>query len=143
MRKAVVLFLALALGLGWAQKVEVSAGSPFGVQAGVRLPLLPLLLDGRVHGGIGLEALGGGADLILKVPLTDLYLGLGAFYGTGPALSLPADARGRAGLRGVLGTWLNLPLPLLGVYLELHPIYYLAPAQGFGLGGAAGVSLGF
>ena len=45
-------------------------------------------------------------------------------------------------MRGVLGTWLNLPLPLVGVYLELHPIYYLTPSQGFGLGAALGVSLG-
>jgi hypothetical protein len=45
-------------------------------------------------------------------------------------------------LRGVLGTWLNLPLPLVGAYLELHPIYYLTPNQSFGLGAALGVSLG-
>jgi hypothetical protein len=91
---------------------------------------------------VGLEALGGGVDLLFKVPFTDLYLGLGGFYGTGKALSLPQDGAGQGGVRGVLGTWLNLPLPLVGVYLELHPVYYLTPSQGFGLGAALGVSLG-
>ena len=81
-------------------------------------------------------------DLLLKLPLTDLYLGLGGFYGTGPALTLPQDARGHAGLRAVLGTWLNLPLPLLGVYVEVHPTLYLVPNTGFGVGGAVGVSVG-
>ena len=134
--------LAVALALGLAQRAEVSVGSPFGVQGGLRFPLVPLLLDGRVYGGVGLEALGGGVDLLLKVPLTGLYLGLGGFYGTGPALTLPQDARGQGGLRGVLGTWLNLPLPLVGVYVEVHPTLFLAPNTGFGIGGAVGVSLG-
>ncbi|WP_298631683.1 hypothetical protein [uncultured Thermus sp.] len=134
--------LAVALALGLAQRAEVSVGSPFGVQGGLRFPLVPLLLDGRVYGGVGLEALGGGVDLLLKVPLTDLYLGLGGFYGTGPALTLPQDARGQGGLRGVLGTWLNLPLPLVGVYVEVHPTLFLAPNTGFGIGGAVGVSVG-
>ena len=134
--------LAVALALGLAQRAEVSVGSPFGVQGGLRFPLVPLLLDGRVYGGVVLEALGGGVDLLLKVPLTDLYLGLGGFYGTGPALTLPQDARGQGGLRGVLGTWLNLPLPLVGVYVEVHPTLFLAPNTGFGIGGAVGVSVG-
>jgi hypothetical protein len=134
------LFLVLAFGV--AQRAEFSAGSPFGLQAGVRFPLVPLLLDGRAYGGAGLEALGGGADLLFKVPLTDLYLGLGGFYGTRRALSFPRDGAGQGGVRAVLGTWLNLPLPLLGVYLELHPVYYLAPVRAFGLGGALGVSVG-
>jgi hypothetical protein len=134
--------LILVIGVALAQRAEVSAGSPFGLQGGLRFPLVPLLLDGRVYGGVGLEAVGGGVDLLLKVPLTDLYLGLGGFYGTGRALSLPQDGAGQAGVRGVFGTWLNLPLPLLGVYLELHPVYYLVPQQGLGLGAALGVSLG-
>ncbi len=134
--------LAVALALGLAQRAEVSVGSPFGVQGGLRFPLVPLLLDGRVYGGVGLEALGGGVDLLLKVPLTDLYLGLGGFYGTGPALTLPQDARGQGGLRGVLGTWLNLPLPLVGVYVEVHPTLFLTPNTGLGIGGAVGVSVG-
>ena len=134
--------LVLVLGAALAQRAEVSAGSPFGLQGGLRFPLVPLLVDGRVYGGVGLQAVGGGVDLLLKVPLTDLYLGLGGFYGTGKALSLPQDQAGQAGVRGVLGTWLNLPLPLLGVYLELHPVYYLVPQQGLGLGAALGVSLG-
>ncbi|WP_234553321.1 hypothetical protein [Thermus caliditerrae] len=140
--RRVLAVLAVVLALALAQRAEVSAGSPFGVQGGLRFPLVPLLLDGRVYGGAGLEALGGGADLLLKVPLTDLYLGLGAFYGTGPALTLPQEARGQGGVRAVLGTWLNLPLPLVGVYAELHPVYYLLPAPGFGLGGAVGLSVG-
>ena len=134
--------LILVIGVALAQRAEVSAGSPFGLQGGLRFPLVPLLVDGRVYGGVGLEAVGGGVDLLLKVPLTDLYLGLGGFYGTGRALSLPQDGAGQAGVRGVFGTWLNLPLPLLGVYLELHPVYYLVPQQGLGLGAALGVSLG-
>lgn len=143
MRRTMVFLLALVLGLGLAQRLDLAAGSPFGLQGGLRFPLLPLVLEGRVYGGVGPTALGAGADLLFPLPLTDLYLGLGGFYGTGPALSLPADARGQAGLRGVLGTWLNLPLPLLGVYVELQPVYYLTPARGFGLGGAVGVSFGF
>jgi hypothetical protein len=136
-RRFSVLALVL-LGVALAQRAEVSLGSPFGLQGGLRFPLVPLLLDGRVYGGVGLEALGGGVDLLFKVPLTDLYLGLGGFYGTGRALSLPQDGAGQGGVRGVLGTWLNLPLPLVGVYLELHPVYYLTPSQGFGLGGGFG-----
>ncbi|WP_117238461.1 hypothetical protein [Thermus sediminis] len=129
--------------MAWAQRAEVSVGSPFGLQGGLRFPLVPLLLEGRAYGGVGLQALGGGVDLLLKVPLTDLYLGLGGFYGTGKAFSLPQDEAGQGGVRGVFGTWLNLPLPFVGVYLELHPIYYLVPSQDFGLGIALGVSLGF
>ncbi|WP_038056317.1 hypothetical protein [Thermus amyloliquefaciens] len=139
-RVLAVLLTVLALGL--AQRAEVSAGSPFGVQGGLRFPLVPLLVDGRVYGGVGPEALGGGVDLLLKVPLTDLYLGLGGFYGTGPALTLPQEGRGQGGLRAVLGTWLNLPLPWVGVYVEAHPILYLFPQTGFGIGGAVGVSVG-
>ncbi|GAB5602110.1 hypothetical protein FJNA_06350 [Thermus sp. FJN-A] len=141
MRRWAVFFLAVA-GLALAQRVEVSAGSPFGVQAGLRFPLVPLVAEGRVYGGVGLEALGGGADLLLKLPLTDLYLGLGAFYGTGPGLTLPREGRGQGGVRAVLGTWLNLPLPLLGVYLEAQPVYYLTPVRSFGVGLALGVSVG-
>ncbi|MFN4071496.1 MAG: hypothetical protein ACK4HT_08125, partial [Thermus caldifontis] len=123
MRKALAV-LAVVLALGLAQRAEVSGGSPFGVQGGLRFPLVPFILDGRVYGGVGLEALGAGVDLLLKGPLTDLYLGLGGFYGTGPALTLPQDARGQGGVRGVLGTWLNLPLPLVGVYVEVHPTLF-------------------
>ena len=93
MRRLSVLALVL-LGVALAQRAEVSLGSPFGLQGGLRFSLVPLLLDGRVYGGVGLEALGGGVDLLFKVPLTDLYLGLGGFYGTGRALSLPQDGAG-------------------------------------------------
>ncbi|GAA5334623.1 MULTISPECIES: hypothetical protein [Thermus] len=141
MRRALAL-LGVLLALGLAQRAEVSLGSPFGVQGGVRFALVPFLAEGRVYGGVGLEVLGGGVDLLLKLPLTDLYLGLGSFYGTGPALSYPGDTRGQGGVRAVLGTWLNLPLPLLGAYLEVHPTYYLTPTQGFGVGAALGLSLG-
>ncbi|WP_114312602.1 hypothetical protein [Thermus caldifontis] len=141
MRKALAV-LAVALALGLAQRAEVSVGSLFGVQGGLRFPLVPFILDGRVYGGVGLEALGAGVDLLLKVPLTDLYLGLGGFYGNGPALTLPQDARGQGGLRAVLGTWLNLPLPLVGVYVEAHPTLYLSPSTGFGIGAAVGFSVG-
>ncbi len=134
------LVLLVLLGMALAQRVEVGLGSPFGLQGGVRFPLL-LLLEGRAYGGVGPEALGGGV-VPPKVPLTDLYGGVGAFYGTGPALSLPREGAGQGGVRGVLGTWLNLPLPFLGVYVELHPVYYLTPSRGFGLGAALGVSLG-
>ncbi len=134
--------LVLALGLALGQRAEVSLGSPFGLQGGLRFPLVPFLAEGRVYVGVGLEALGGGADLLFQVPLTDLYLGLGAFYGSGLALSLPREGAGQGGVRGVLGTWLNLPLPLVGAYVELYPVYYLAPAQSFGVGGALGLSVG-
>jgi len=137
-----VLAALFLLAFGLAQRAEVSVGSPFGLQGGVRFPLVPLLLDGRAYGGVGLEAVGGGVDLLLKVPLTDLYLGLGGFYGTGPGLTYPGEGRGQGGVRGVLGTWLHLPLPLLGVYLEVQPVYYLTPVQSLGVGLALGVSVG-
>ena len=69
-RLLAALFLVLAFGV--AQRAEVSVGSPFGLQGGVRFPLVPLLWDGRAYGGVGLEAMGGGVDLLLKLPLTDL-----------------------------------------------------------------------
>ena len=139
-RLLAALFLVLAFGV--AQRAEVSVGGPFGLQGGVRFPLVPLLWDGRAYGGVGLEAMGGGVDLLLKLPLTDLYLGLGGFYGTGPGLTFPQEGRGQGGVRGVLGTWLNLPLPLLGVYLEAQPVYYLTPVRSFGVGLALGLSVG-
>ncbi len=142
MARVWMVLLFLFLGLAWAQRVEVQGGSPFGLQGGVRFPLVPFLLQGRVYGGVGLEASGGGVDLLLSLPLTDLYLGAGAFYGTGLALSLPWDGRGQAGVRLVLGTGLNLPLPLLSPYFEVYPVYYLTPRQSLGLGAALGVSLG-
>jgi len=139
-RLLVALLLVLAFGV--AQRLDLSLGSPFGLQGGLRFALASFLAEGRVYGGVGLEALGGGADLLFKVPLTDLYLGLGAFYGNGRALSLPRDGAGQGGVRAVFGTWLNLPLPLVGAYLELHPVYYLAPVRAFGVGGALGLSVG-
>ncbi|MCS6868476.1 MAG: hypothetical protein NZ846_03605 [Thermus sp.] len=140
--RRVLAVLAVVLALGLAQRAEVSGGSPFGLQGGVRLVLVPFLVEGRLYAGTGAGASGGGVDLLLKLPLTDLYLGLGGFLGTGPGLTLPREGRGQVGVRAVLGTWLNLPLPLLGVFAELHPTYYPATG-GLGLGGGIGVSLGF
>ena len=122
-RLLAALFLVLAFGV--AQRAEVSVGSPFGLQGGVRFPLVPLLLDGRAYGGVGLEAMGGGVDPLPNPPLT-----------------FPQEGRGQGGVRGVLGTWLNLPLPLLGVYLEAQPVYYLTPVRSFGVGLALGLSVG-
>ncbi|MGQ9735618.1 MAG: hypothetical protein ACUVUP_03390 [Thermaceae bacterium] len=144
MRRGVV-WLLLALSLGMAQRLEVGLGSPSGVSVGVRLGLVPLLVDGRAYAALGYAegvALGGGMDVLLKIPLTDLYLGLGSFYGTEDALTL--GGTGQWGVRGVLGTWLNLGLPLLpvGFFLELHPTYFGDTGQ-LGLGGALGASFGF
>ncbi|KGQ22008.2 hypothetical protein [Thermus filiformis] len=144
MRKWVFL-LVLALGLAWGQRLEVGLGSPYGLSLGVRLGLVPFLLEGRGYAALGYgdgAVLGGGADFLLKVPLTDLYLGLGGFWGTGNAWAL--GGTGQGGVRAVLGTWLNLGLPLLpvGFFAELHPSYF-PDTGGLGLGGAVGVSLGF
>ena len=144
MRKGVFL-LILVVGLGFAQRLEAALGSPYGVSVGVRLDLVPFLLEGRAYAAIGYGGgflVGGGVDLLTQVPLTDLYLGLGGFYGTGNALAL--GGTGQGGVRGVLGTWLNLGLPLLPVafFAELHPTYF--PGTGsLGLGGAVGASFGF
>ncbi len=140
-----VFLLVLVLGLGFAQGLEASLGSPYGLSLGARFSLVPAVLDGRAYAALGYAGgvvAGLGADLLARVPLTDLYLGLGGFYGTGNALAL--GATGQAGVRGVLGTWLNLGLPLLpvGFFLELHPTYFPG-AQAFGLGGALGVLVGF
>lgn len=111
----------------------------------MRLVLAPFLLDGRVYAAIGYGGgflVGGGVDLLAQVPLTDLCLGLGGFYGTGNALAL--GGTGQVGVRGVFGTWLNLGLSLLPIafFAELHPTYF--PEAGrLGLGGSVGASFGF
>ncbi|RIH88402.1 hypothetical protein Mlute_00663 [Meiothermus luteus] len=147
MRKWAVLFLLL-LAPSFAQSLQVMAGSAFGLNAGARFSLAPLL-DGRVYAGAnfftgGVASLGGGADLLASVPLTDLYAGAGLFYATGTTVSLlnQGPAAGGLGLRGVVGTYLNVGLPLVGVFVEVHPMYFLG-SNAFGLGGAVGVNLGF
>lgn len=147
MRKWLVL-LVLLLGPALAQSIQVTAGSPFGVNAGVRYPLVPLM-DGRLYGGAnfftGPVSLGAGADVLISVPLTDLYVGAGLFYATGTTVSLlsQGSAGGGLGARGVLGTYLNVGLPLIGIFVELHPMLFFGSSSPFGLGGAIGVNLGF
>ncbi len=145
-----LLLLVLLLTPAFAQSVQVTAGSPFGVNAGIRLPLVPLLLDGRVYAGANFftgsaASLGGGADVLVNVPLTDLYAGAGLFYATGTTLSLLAQgsASGGLGARGVVGTYLNVGLPLIGIFVELHPMVFFSGSSTFGLGGAIGVNIGF
>lgn len=146
MRRWMVLLMLLVPA--FAQSLQVSAGSPFGLGAGARFALAPLL-DGRVYAGAnfftgGAASLGGGVDLLVSVPLTDLYAGAGLFYASGPTVSLLSQGASGGGLgaRGVVGTYLNLSLPLIGVFVELHPMYFLTPGS-FGLGGAVGVNFGF
>lgn len=143
--KRYLMALALILSIpAMAQSLQVTLGSSFGINAGVRFPLVPLLVDGRAYAGynpFGSGALGGGVDVLAKIPLTDLYTGGGAFFGTGPAISLLNQ--GNYGVRGVVGTYLNLGLPLLGFFLEVYPTIYLGANSGFGLGGALGVNIGF
>lgn len=147
MRKWLVL-LVLLLGPALAQSIQVTAGSPFGVNAGVRFPLVPLM-DGRLYGGAnfftGPVSLGGGADVLISLPLTDLYAGAGLFYATGTAVSLLSQGStgGGLGARGVLGTCLNVGLPLIGIFVELHPMLFFGSSSPFDLGGAIGVNLGF
>ena len=148
MRKWLVL-LVLLLGPALAQSIQVTAGSLFGVNAGVRFPLAPLV-DGRLYGGAnfftgGPASLGGGADVLISVPLTDLYAGAGLFYATGTTVSLLSQGStgGGLGARGVLGTYLNVGLPLIGIFVELHPMLFFGSSSPFGLGGAIGVNLGF
>lgn len=146
MKKLLVL-LVLLLTPAFAQSLQGSIGGPFGLSAGIRLGLVPLLLDGRLYasggpvGAGGALVFGGGADLLAKIPLTDLYLGGGVFFGSGDSLS--ALNRGNLGLRGVVGTWLNLGLPGIGFFIEAHPMVFFGSGTGFGLSGAFGVNIGF
>jgi hypothetical protein len=128
----------------------VTAGSPFGVNAGVRFSLVPLLVDGRVYGGAnfftgGPASLGGGADVLVSLPLTDLYAGGGLFYASGTTVSLLSQgpSSGGLGARGVIGTYLNVGLPLVGIFVEVHPMLFFGSPSAFGLGGAVGVNIGF
>lgn len=144
--KKLVIALMLLLTPALAQSLQVSLGSPFGINAGVRLPLIPFLLDGRAYAGLnflssGGTSFGGGVDALVNIPLTDVYAGAGLFFGSGDALSL--INRGTAGARGVIGTYLNLGLPLVGIFVEAHPIFYFQPSPAFGLGGSIGVNIGF
>lgn len=136
------ILLVLLLIPAFAQSIQVAAGSPFGLNAGIKYPLMPLI-DARIYAGFNpLNAsLGGGVDVLASVPLTDLYAGAGVFYGSGSALS--ALGTGNLGLRGVLGTYLNVGLPLIGVFAEIHPMYFPSGASSFGLGGALGLNIGF
>jgi len=145
-----LVLLVLLLTPAFAQSIQVTAGSPFGVNAGIRLPLLPFVLDGRVYAGAnfltgGPASLGGGADLLVTLPLTDLYAGAGLFYATGTTVSLLAQGStvGGLGARGVIGTYLNVGLPLIGIFVEVHPMLFLPSPSTFGLGGAVGVNIGF
>lgn len=143
MRRLMVL-LVLLMVPAFAQSVQVTVGSPYGINAGVRFPLVPLVVDGRVYGGFNIfggGTLGGGVDALVSVPLTDLYAGAGLFFGTGNTLSLAGA--GTFGARGVLGTYLNLGLPLIGFFAEIHPMVFFSGSSTFGIGGAFGVNIGF
>ena len=149
MRKWLIL-LVLLLTPAFAQSVQVTAGSAFGINAGVRFSLVPLLMDGRVYAGVnmftgGPPSLGGGADVLISVPLTDLYAGVGLFYASGSTVSLisQGSSSGGLGARGVIGTYLNVGLPLIGIFVELHPMLFFGGSSAFGLGGAVGVNIGF
>ena len=148
MRRLLVL-LVLMMVPAFAQSVQVTVGSPFGINAGAKFALVPLLLDGRVYVGAnfltgGATALGGGVDVLANIPLTDLYAGGGLFYATGSTLSLlnNGGATGGLGARGVIGTYLNVGLPLIGIFVEAHPMYFFGNSS-FGIGAALGVNIGF
>lgn len=150
MKKLLVL-LVLMLAPALAQSVQVSVGSPFGINAGVKFALIPVLADARVYVGAnfltgGATAFGGGADALIKIPLTDLYAGGGLFYATGPSLALlnNGGTAGGLGARGVIGTYLNVGIPLLpiGIFIEGYPMYFFGSSS-FGIGGAIGVNIGF
>jgi len=107
-----LIVLVFLISPAFAQTEQVTAGSPFGINAGVRFTLMPSLLDGRVYGGVNLftggpVSLGGGADLLVSLPLTDLYAGAGLFYASGTTASLFAQGSSSGGLgaRGVVGTY--------------------------------------
>lgn len=149
MRRLLIL-MVLLLTPAFAQSVQVTAGGPFGVNAGIRLPLVPFLLDGRVYAGAnfftgGPASLGGGADLLVTLPITDLYAGAGLFYATGTTVSWLAQgaATGGLGARAVIGTYLNVGLPLIGIFVEVHPMVFFTSPNTFGLGGAVGANIGF
>ena len=145
-----LILMVLLLSPAFAQSVQVTAGSPFGINGGVRFPLVPFLVDGRVYGGVNLftggpASLGGGADVLVSVPLTDLYAGAGLFYASGTTASLFAQgpSSGSLGARGVVGTYLNVGLPLIGFFVEVHPMLFFSGSSAFGLGAAVGVNIGF
>lgn len=148
MRRWLVL-LVLLLGPALAQSVQITAGSPFGVSGGIRFSLMPLI-DGRLYGGVnfftgGPASLGAGADVLISLPLTDLYAGAGLFYASGSTVSLlsQGSTAGGLGARGVVGSYLNVGLPLIGIFVELHPMLFLGSSSAVGLGAAVGVNLGF
>ena len=150
MRKLLVL-MVLMLAPAFAQSVQVTVGSQFGINAGAKFALVPILVDGRVYAGAnfltgGAVAFGGGVDALVNIPLTDLYAGGGLFYATGPSLALLSDggAGGGLGVRGVIGTRLNASIPLLpiGFFIEGYPMYFFGNSS-FGIGAAVGVNIGF
>lgn len=144
--RRVLIVIGLLLLPAMAQRLEVSAGSPYGLNLGIRTTLLPLI-DLRLYGGgyplSGSFVFGGGADVLASIPLTDFYAGAGGFYGNGPTVS--GVNQGTAGARAVLGT--NFGLGLIGailpasIFAELHPMAFF-PSAGmlFGIGGSVGVS---
>lgn len=146
--KRILVCVILLLVPVFANGLDVSLGGPFGLNAGFRANLIPILADVRLYvsggapsaGGI---AFGGGADLLLNIPLLPFYAGAGVFYGTAPALSL--INQGNFGARAVLGTDFGIPLISwilpVGIYAEIYPTLYLGNASQFGLSGAFGVRL--
>jgi len=126
-----------------AQRLEVAVGSPFGINAGLRVSALVVDVRAYVGGGFGF---GGGADVLIPIPLSDVYLGAGGFYGTSNVLSF--FNTGAFGVRGVFGTKVDLGLmgyvSPVDLYFELHPMVFF-PSSGvqFGVGGAIGGVLKF
>jgi hypothetical protein len=146
--KRFLVSLVLVLAPALANDLDVSLGGPFGINLGFRTGIIPILADLRIYASGGAPsaggvAFGGGADLLVHIPLLPFYTGIGAFYGTGPALAL--IAQGNFGARAILGTDFGIPiiswiLPV-GVYAEIYPTLYLGNTSGFGLSGAFGVKL--
>jgi hypothetical protein len=146
--KRILVSLVLLLAPVLANDIDVSIGHPFGINVGFRTGIIPVLADLRLYvsggapsaGGIGF---GGGADLLLHLPLLPFYTGIGAFYGTAPAISL--INQGNFGARAILGTDFGIPLISwilpVGVYAEIYPTLYLGGASQFGLSGVFGVKL--
>ena len=146
--KRVLVSIILLLAPALANDLDVSLGGPFGINVGFRAGVIPVLADIRLYvsGGApsaGSIAFGGGADVLIHIPLLPFYTGVGAFYGTAPALSL--IAQGNFGARAILGTDFGIPLISwilpVGVYAEIYPTLYLGGASSFGLSGAFGVRL--
>lgn len=141
-----MLALVAAFGVGSAQNLEASAGSPFGVNAGLRFDL-GTGASARIYVG-GVTTLGAGADFLLNLPGSSAtYIGVGGFISENSVLS--AVSTGNKGARAVIGSRLDLGLidyvNPFDLYFELHPMVFFPDGMDrtYGIGGSFGAVFKF